>query len=112
MKYIHTFWAPTEYGKSTGIPSSEVYAIVGEIFRDGHSDLTAWKMERSEAGLHHPAYGTIPREYCDEYDLFTTKSEKAYPNAQFPSNSPKHKMIAKTAKELKNLLWKTSSLSK
>jgi hypothetical protein len=105
MDYIGTFWVPTEYGKSTGLPSFEIYAVVASHQSKKDSCvLKAWKLENRGCAIYHPAYGIIPCEYCEKYDFFILMSERARPDYEFNSNSSKYKMIASNMKEFKKVL--------
>ena len=105
MDYLNTFWGPSEYGKSVGIPSCEIYAIVAVSQYKDRFIFKAWKMEVRASGLYHPAYGIIPGEYCEKYDLFVHSSKKSRPNYEFDTRGLKYKQIAKNIKELKKFLW-------
>lgn len=93
--FFGTFWKPS-FLKVKAYKASpyEFYAVVSS-YQDSNRPgmptvMKAWAIEYRGKSIHHPAYGVIPLEYCDEYDLFaeTSQDGRRRPDFEFywPSN--------------------------
>lgn len=104
--YINTFWAPSTYGKSIGVPSYEVYAVVDSYkLNDMDQELIAWRMEVRGVGLFHPEYGLIPRESFSQYNFFIKEGTRTVPNFKFSTKTNKYYYLCNNIVDLTKILF-------
>lgn len=88
--FAGTFWKPSFLRVQSHQASAyEFYAVVKSREDPGifGSTLVAWKLEYRGNAIEHPAYGMIPIEYCDDYDLFVEQTATGK-SAEFEFNWP------------------------
>jgi hypothetical protein len=103
--YVNTFWAPSTYGKSVGVPTYEIYAIVGARKNKADQDLLAWRMEVRGVGIYHPEYGIVARENFHQYNFFVKDGVHARPDFRFSTKSSKYYYLCDNLIDLTKILF-------
>lgn len=93
--FFGTFWKPSFLNiKSNKASPYEFYAVVKSSQDSDRVGapivIKAWKIEFRGEYIDHPAYGVLPIDYCEDYDLFIEVSPdgRKIPDFEFvwPSN--------------------------